>query len=309
MSCGSPPIETQGKKQGYKITQAQREMMLNFMRDHPCLSTGRFTAPDGAKRKQRLLEEMTGQLNACAMGATKSGEKWMKSWQDWRSDVKAKAAKLKRHRGGTGGGAQCPIALNNLEERLLEFIGPVCVSGHATPDPLQECRPDGASEVQNVAFQNYNLNHQPSPVLPVLVDNSHGMAVCATDGAAMECSELTNLVPVAPHVLPPVPQPQPSPAEASTSSSSSATSSARKRRRTMTECSEHSTETESLVNIFSEAKEVMKKRLDIQLGQFELEKERLAIDKRRLEMECEQSRVICENVQNVSSSFCTAMQM
>lgn len=61
-----------------RVTAEQREMMLSFMKEHPSLATGRFSAPDGAKQKARLLSEMTIKLNSLGKGGTKTEEKWNK---------------------------------------------------------------------------------------------------------------------------------------------------------------------------------------------------------------------------------------
>lgn len=61
------------------------------------------------------------------------------SWQDWRSDTKAKAALFKRESNKTGGGKINPKAkaLTPLEEQLLGFLGPNLVGGHEeVMDPL-----------------------------------------------------------------------------------------------------------------------------------------------------------------------------
>ena len=52
--------------------------MLDFMRDHPALAFNRFTAPDGAKHKMALLQEMSTILNSFPTGATKTSDKWLK---------------------------------------------------------------------------------------------------------------------------------------------------------------------------------------------------------------------------------------
>lgn len=56
----------------------QRELMLDYMMKHTSLATGRFTAPDGAKCKQRQLNELTNILNSVANGVSKSADKWLK---------------------------------------------------------------------------------------------------------------------------------------------------------------------------------------------------------------------------------------
>lgn len=61
----------------------------------------------------------------------------LQSWQDWRSDTKAKALKHKKYRGGTGGGPS-PAPLSQMEETLLQFCGIEMVEGvEGVADPLE----------------------------------------------------------------------------------------------------------------------------------------------------------------------------
>lgn len=61
----------------------------------------------------------------------------LQSWQDWRSDVKAKSAKIKRSLNGTGGGPPTKIILTPLEEELMAFLGQVVAEGLLTVvDPI-----------------------------------------------------------------------------------------------------------------------------------------------------------------------------
>jgi len=55
----------------------------------------------------------------------------LQSWRDWRVDVKSKAAKLKSHQRGTGGGGPSPAPLHEIEERLIALIGKEAVEGHS----------------------------------------------------------------------------------------------------------------------------------------------------------------------------------
>lgn len=60
----------------------------------------------------------------------------LQCWQDWKSDVKKKAGKIKRHFTGTGGGPPCRLQLTPLEEQVIQIMGPVAVTGQDTIDPL-----------------------------------------------------------------------------------------------------------------------------------------------------------------------------
>ncbi|KAJ1523211.1 hypothetical protein ONE63_001098 [Megalurothrips usitatus] len=276
-SLESLQAETQRKKRVQKIVLAQRERMPRFMLDHPSPASGSCGAPDGSKSsKRRLLEEKTSLLNSCSTGASKSREKRMKSGQDCRSQKKSKASKLKRLRGATGGGEQCPISLANLDEPLPAFLGPESVSGQQNADSLELQISGPAHQPLNVLlqFQNSRPNHQPFPALLEFSDTSPVMAAqCAANGAAIEHIELTDVLPVG---------------------------------------LEHTAKSEVLVLINELRRERLsleEQMIELMSKRVELKRENLEIEKKRLEMEREQSRVIREAVQEVSSGFCTAMQI
>lgn len=48
----------------------------------------------------------------------------MQTWRDWKSNVLKKCAQNKSYAGGTGGGPPKVFKLTELEENLLEIIGP-----------------------------------------------------------------------------------------------------------------------------------------------------------------------------------------
>lgn len=55
----------------------------------------------------------------------------LQTWQDTRSATKTKAAAIKRHIGGTGGGPTCAIQLNDIQQDALLLMSPASVSGHS----------------------------------------------------------------------------------------------------------------------------------------------------------------------------------
>ncbi|CAG4940182.1 unnamed protein product [Parnassius apollo] len=73
---------------------------------------------------------------------------WLKGfvcWQDWRSDVKSKAAKIRRAQQQTGGGPG-PAPSSAMEESLMAFIGHKAAEGLAVADTLEI--PEGVAEVE-----------------------------------------------------------------------------------------------------------------------------------------------------------------
>ncbi|KAJ1525508.1 hypothetical protein ONE63_010316 [Megalurothrips usitatus] len=135
-----------------RVTMKQREVMVEFMQENNALATGRFTTADGAKIKARLTRAFSDKMNSVADGATKTPDKWMKCWQDWKSDVKKKTGKIRRHLSGTGGGSACRLHLTPLEEKVLQIMG---VTGLDTVDPFdaqmeqQQERRENAVEILN----------------------------------------------------------------------------------------------------------------------------------------------------------------
>ncbi|KMQ87503.1 hypothetical protein RF55_13197 [Lasius niger] len=112
-----------------KTTLEQRQIMIQFMEEHPDLAQNRIQGLEARKKAAHLWEQLAIELNSCGHGATKSTEKWMKSWRDWRLDVKSKASKLRNYQKGTGGGGP-PASLQETEKRLLNLMGVESVIGH-----------------------------------------------------------------------------------------------------------------------------------------------------------------------------------
>ncbi|CAG5030390.1 unnamed protein product [Parnassius apollo] len=100
---------------------------------HPDFARNRVASADAACRKLKLQAQVVTILNSCTTGATKSSEKWIK---DWRSDVKAKAGKIRRAQQQTGGGPG-PAPLSAMEESLMAFIGHEAAEGLAVADTLE----------------------------------------------------------------------------------------------------------------------------------------------------------------------------
>ncbi|XP_036150553.1 uncharacterized protein LOC118648332 [Monomorium pharaonis] len=104
--------------------------MLQFMEKHPDLAQNRVQGTDAKKKSNMLWEQLTSSLNSCGSGTTKTVDKWIKSWRDWRVDVKAKATRLKSYQKGTGGGGANGNPLLEIEERLISLIEIEAAIGH-----------------------------------------------------------------------------------------------------------------------------------------------------------------------------------
>ncbi|XP_011691485.1 PREDICTED: uncharacterized protein LOC105452235 [Wasmannia auropunctata] len=119
--------------------------MLQFMEEHSALAQNRLQGINAKKRSTELYQRLADLLNSCGNGATKSTDKWIKSWRDWRIDTKAKAAKIKNYQRGTGGGGPPPAPLLEIEERLISLMGIESIEGHtsvidpAEPQSSRQC--------------------------------------------------------------------------------------------------------------------------------------------------------------------------
>ncbi|XP_022161163.1 uncharacterized protein LOC111027209 [Myzus persicae] len=111
-------------------TQLQMKTLVELMSKDPLLCAGKFTQTFTQKSAKQKWEVIAEQLNALP-GAEKSWDKWKKTWQDTRSATKTKAAAIKRHIGGTGGGPTCAIQLNDIQQDALLLMSPASVSGHS----------------------------------------------------------------------------------------------------------------------------------------------------------------------------------
>jgi len=55
---------------------------------------------------------------------------WL-TWQDTRITTKIKAAAIKWHIGGTGGGLLCSVELNAIQIETLPLLSKSSISGHS----------------------------------------------------------------------------------------------------------------------------------------------------------------------------------
>ncbi|KAG8225608.1 hypothetical protein J437_LFUL004176 [Ladona fulva] len=121
-----------------RISGEQREAMLSSMEANPDMARNRISGPNALVAKATKWRELASILNAASTGVSVTLEKWMKSWQDWKSDIQAKVSRLRHHAAGTGGQPSMTTSLTALEERLLKFLGETAVSGiFGKIDPLE----------------------------------------------------------------------------------------------------------------------------------------------------------------------------
>ncbi|XP_067000965.2 uncharacterized protein [Anabrus simplex] len=103
-----------------RVTQTQKEIMVNFMERHPILVNGKVgrNLPNGAG----LWKELTDILNASGGNVTKNPEKWRKTWSDMKRDVKEKAARIREQQKQSIPLAGMEERLTPLQERLLGLV-------------------------------------------------------------------------------------------------------------------------------------------------------------------------------------------
>ncbi|CAG9764439.1 unnamed protein product [Ceutorhynchus assimilis] len=98
------------------------EIILDWLERNPEMVSGRGIGPTGKSNLKEKWENLAITLNS--LGYTnKSAEKWMKTWTDFKCNLKRKAADIKKEQNKTGGGPSTSKALNEFEERALQLLG------------------------------------------------------------------------------------------------------------------------------------------------------------------------------------------
>ncbi|XP_071582266.1 uncharacterized protein [Temnothorax nylanderi] len=119
------------KKRCTYVNEEQKNLLVEFMRKHPELQSGKFSATFNYKHAQKLWEKVTAELHKIP-GAQKEWKQWRKTWQDMRSSTKAKNASIKNHAKGTGGGPASSQVLTETDQNVLALMGSTVVEGHKT---------------------------------------------------------------------------------------------------------------------------------------------------------------------------------
>ncbi|CAH1977415.1 unnamed protein product [Acanthoscelides obtectus] len=101
------------------ISAEQRDIMIDFMEEHPGFGRGKALAAEDKKLRNTLWDELTDQLNTCGEGPTKTVGKWQRTWMDMKVHAKRKAAALRAAR--TVGGAS-QHKLSDTEIRILTYL-------------------------------------------------------------------------------------------------------------------------------------------------------------------------------------------
>ncbi|XP_064471093.1 uncharacterized protein LOC135385599 [Ornithodoros turicata] len=119
-------------------TSEQFHIVLDYVGEPGNLFTGGLSAGYTSQDRNREWCELATRLNASG-GAVKLVERWRKTWTNWKSATKAKAARISRHTRETGKGPPPKESLSELEERLASVIRQVATTG------MQETRDTGTA--------------------------------------------------------------------------------------------------------------------------------------------------------------------
>lgn len=131
------------------VNSAQKECLVEYLEKNRSIVTGKITKDFTQKDGRRLWEELAENLNALP-GANKDWKSWRKvstrkyllltkyeifilqTWYGLKNEVRKKAAAIKKHVGGTGGGQPTSISLSLLEERIRALTSETTIVGHST---------------------------------------------------------------------------------------------------------------------------------------------------------------------------------
>ncbi|XP_064479898.1 uncharacterized protein LOC135393358 [Ornithodoros turicata] len=127
-------------------THDQFEIMLHFMMEHRNLFTGVLSPSYTHLDRQKEWTELAAMLNSSG-GAVKTVDKWRKTWTDWKSSTKSKAARIAQHSRGTGWGPPPKESLTSLEEQLASMIGQTATSGIQGTEEFGVSRPPSPAPV------------------------------------------------------------------------------------------------------------------------------------------------------------------
>ncbi|XP_051159321.1 uncharacterized protein LOC127280405 [Leptopilina boulardi] len=120
--------DAEKRKRCGNISQEQKDVLISFVASNEKLRNKKFDASFTYQHSQNLWKDITKELNAIPNGSPKTWDKWRKSWQDLRCNVKSKVAKEKKHATGTGGGNKLQL-LNNSDTAVLNLLSQVTVEG------------------------------------------------------------------------------------------------------------------------------------------------------------------------------------
>ncbi|XP_016658087.1 uncharacterized protein DDB_G0283697-like [Acyrthosiphon pisum] len=110
-----------------RLTKLQMNTLVELMSNDPKLSAGKFSENFTRKIAKARWEEIAIELNSLP-GCEKSGDKWKKVWQD--TIAKNKAATIKNHINGTGGGPATNLEMSKAQMDSIPLMSQVAMSGH-----------------------------------------------------------------------------------------------------------------------------------------------------------------------------------
>ena len=136
----SAPVVTAKGWRKLNFTPEEKELIIEGLNKYgPCLY-GALTGTTSKVEKDRILLEITTQVNALGVEA-RTPRDIMKKINDLWCLVKEKMAKIRRHASGTGGGPATNITLTSEEQVIARCLEREQVEGlegyHSVDQPLR----------------------------------------------------------------------------------------------------------------------------------------------------------------------------
>ncbi|KAK3928640.1 hypothetical protein KUF71_016864, partial [Frankliniella fusca] len=103
-------------------TPAQKTFLLEFLEQRPLLAQKEYGSAAGRKEAEAEWAGLARSLNNIRGGAQKTVVQWIKYWDDQRTAVKKRAARVRNHLAGTGGGRPLDL-LSDYDRRVLGLMG------------------------------------------------------------------------------------------------------------------------------------------------------------------------------------------
>ncbi|KAK9745527.1 Myb/SANT-like DNA-binding domain [Popillia japonica] len=103
-----------------KPNEKHWEIILSYLESHPGVAIGRVDGPNARQQLKKYWEELAVRLNSMGY-ESRSGEKWRKTWTDFKYNLKKKHSEIQQNMKATGGGGTNKF-LNVFEERALQLI-------------------------------------------------------------------------------------------------------------------------------------------------------------------------------------------
>ncbi|KAK3920665.1 Amyloid-beta A4 protein [Frankliniella fusca] len=121
-----------------RATPTQKYYLLQYMEARPHLAQKEFGTAAGRKDGRKEWETLSETLNNLPGASIKTCDQWIKYWDDQRTAVRGRAARVRNHLAATGGGRPLDL-LTDYDRRVLALDGGwLRVAGFTSDvDPLE----------------------------------------------------------------------------------------------------------------------------------------------------------------------------